>query len=294
MSKSETLAVHFSSSDLASQLTLIDLQVFKKIEPHELESCAWNKKNKNQVAPNIVAFTRRFNHVSFWVVEEVLRPDNARERIDTICHFIHVAKRLHDLNNLHSEYAILSALQSAPLFRLQKTWGLIPRKEKQTFDKLLDLFSEKNNFQLIRSHLDTLALSNCECIPYLGLYLTDLIHIDMAHPHSGGLEPPQRKTKMNNILRLLSELQQSSYSFIVDEPTCQNYLRSLKYIDELQKFVEDNQWKRSLEIEHDAKSKAATLGDESKIDPGVMQQLNLSPVKSKSCQRNRLQVKNKG
>lgn len=58
------VATGISSDDLATQLTLLDLVVFKAIRPEELSSCSWNKKNKLLVAPNVVDFTRRFNHVS--------------------------------------------------------------------------------------------------------------------------------------------------------------------------------------------------------------------------------------
>ncbi|XP_030398669.1 ras-specific guanine nucleotide-releasing factor RalGPS1-like [Gopherus evgoodei] len=80
--------------EFASQITLMDMPVFKAIQPEELASCGWNKKEKHILAANIVAFTRRFN------------------------------QKLLELNNLHSLMAVVSALQSAPIFRLTKTWAL--------------------------------------------------------------------------------------------------------------------------------------------------------------------------
>jgi len=35
-----------------------------------------------------------------------------------------ILQRLLDLNNLHSVMAVLSALQSAPVYRLLKTWSV--------------------------------------------------------------------------------------------------------------------------------------------------------------------------
>ena len=107
----------FGSEALAVQLTLIDLEIFKKLQPDELTSCSWNKKSKHEVAPNVVKFTQRFNHTSFWVIEEILKPIQSRDRVEVLNHFIHVAKKCHEHNNLHTEYAIISALQSAPIFR---------------------------------------------------------------------------------------------------------------------------------------------------------------------------------
>ena len=143
----------------------------------------------------------------------------------------------------------------------------------------------------------------------------------MAHPASGGiLEPTQRQYKMNNILRIVSELQQLLYTNLATavSPECSKYLqyvkddikniflfanfqfpcvshctfRSIRYIDELQKFIEDDQWKRSLALEpaedtssnsnstnSTTASSAATISKDSVRDPNVVPALNLSPSK---------------
>lgn len=76
--------------------------------------------------------------VNFWTQGELLRTDILKTRIEILSHFIRIAKvntnmqcmvnstfslqKLFDFNNINGCMAIIMALQSAPIYRLQKTW----------------------------------------------------------------------------------------------------------------------------------------------------------------------------
>ncbi|KAM9207050.1 ras-specific guanine nucleotide-releasing factor RalGPS1 isoform 2-T3 [Dugong dugon] len=255
--------------EFASQITLMDIPVFKAIQPEELASCGWSKKEKHSLAPNVVAFTRRFNQVSFWVVREILTAQTLKIRAEILSHFVKIAKKLLELNNLHSLMSVVSALQSAPIFRLTKTWALLNRKDKTTFEKLDYLMSKEDNYKRTREYIRSLKM--VPSIPYLGIYLLDLIYIDSAYPASGSImENEQRSNQMNNILRIIADLQVScSYDHLTTLPHVQKYLKSVRYIEELQKFVEDDNYKLSLRIEPGSSSPRLVSSKEDLTGPSA-------------------------
>uniref|UniRef100_A0A671V611 Ral GEF with PH domain and SH3 binding motif 2 n=1 Tax=Sparus aurata TaxID=8175 RepID=A0A671V611_SPAAU len=264
--------------EYAGQITLMDAPVFKAIQPEELSSCGWNKKEKHSSAPNVVAFTRRFNQTSFWVVREILHAQTLKIRAEVLSLYIRTAKKLCDMNNLHAVMAVVSALQSAPIFRLTKTWALLSRKDKATFDRLDYLMSKEDNYKRLRDFISSQSMVSC--IPYLGMYLYDLTYIDSAYPSTGSiLENEQRSNLMNNILRIISDLQRSCTYDVPVLPHVQKYLNSVRYIEELQKFVEDDNYKLSQKIEPGTSTPRANASKEDLVG----QEASASPLCGRKC-----------
>lgn len=232
--------------ELAAQLTLIDLPIFKSIKMDELVSLGnASARHRHNSCPNIAAMRRQFNQVTFWVVGQILAHESPRQRAETISQFIKTAKRLYQLNNLHSSNAVVSALLSSPIYRLDKTWHFVKKKypkEKAQFDRLTELYSDTNNYESLRKHL---ANCNLPCIPYLGMYSRDIIYINEAYQEG----TMQRTKSTSKILESIEKFQLSEYDSLVHVPDVHCCLLSNRYIDELQKFVEDENYRRSLELE---------------------------------------------
>ncbi|VDN51781.1 unnamed protein product [Dracunculus medinensis] len=241
----DVLKVKFT--DFASQITIVDVALFKAISAQELKSCAWTGKIKHVAAPNIIKFTGRFNSICLWCQREVLLCKNLSKRAQIIEHFILIANVINDnffcffltfmqsqlpqltnMNNLHSTFAIFSALQSQPIHRLSKTWNLVARRYRLLLLKMSHLFDSERNWEHLRSYLDNVSLP---CIPYLGIFLTDLSFVEVAHKNSC-LE--------------LGSVEHKKDENIILVPCIQKYLDTFRFHEELSKLVEDDLYKESL------------------------------------------------
>uniref|UniRef100_A0A8C9TV93 Ral GEF with PH domain and SH3 binding motif 2 n=1 Tax=Scleropages formosus TaxID=113540 RepID=A0A8C9TV93_SCLFO len=226
----------------------------------ELSSCGWNKKEKHSSSPNVVAFTRRFNQVSFWVVREILHAQTLKIRAEVLSLYIKTAKKLCDMNNLHAVMAVVSGLQSAPIYRLTKTWALLSRKDKASFERLEYLMSKEDNYKRLRDYISSQSMTSC--IPYLGMYLSDLTYIDsVLYTHEF---PHIALFSYHTHCKKPLLLSPTIYPPLL---TTLKYLNSVHYIEELQKFVEDDNYKLSLKIEPGTSTPRSTASREDLVGP---------------------------
>ncbi|OXB73503.1 UNVERIFIED_CONTAM: hypothetical protein H355_012470 [Colinus virginianus] len=162
----------FHSHEIAEQLTLLDAELFYKIEIPEV--LLWAKEQNEEKSPNLTQFTEHFNNMSYWVRSIIMLQEKAQDRERLLLKFIKIMKHLRKLNNFNSYLAILSALDSAPIRRLE--W------QKQTSEGLAEYCTLIDSSSSFRAYRAALADVDPPCIPYLGLILQDLTFVHLGNP----------------------------------------------------------------------------------------------------------------
>ncbi|XP_062855171.1 rap guanine nucleotide exchange factor 1 isoform X2 [Trichomycterus rosablanca] len=223
----------FRSHEIADQLTLLDAELFYKIEIPEV--LLWAKEQNEEKSPNLTQFTEHFNNMSYWVRSIIIQQEKAQDREKLLLKFIKIMKHLRKLNNFNSYLAILSALDSAPIRRLE--W------QKQTSEGLEEYCTLIDSSSSFRAYRVALADVEPPCIPYLGLILQDLTFVHLGNPDFiKGKVNFSKRWQQFNILDTMRRFQQVHYD--------------LKHNDEIVSFfndfsdhlAEEALWELSLKI----------------------------------------------
>ncbi|KAM3599646.1 uncharacterized protein V6R79_009070 [Siganus canaliculatus] len=192
----------FRSHEIADQLTLLDAELFYKIEIPEV--LLWAKEQNEEKSPNLTQFTEHFNNMSYWVRSLIIQQEKAQDREKLLLKFIKIMKHLRKLNNFNSYLAILSALDSAPIRRLE--W------QKQTSEGLEEYCTLIDSSSSFRAYRAALAEVEPPCIPYLGLILQDLTFVHLGNPDLiEGKVNFSKRWQQFNILDSMRRFQQVHY-----------------------------------------------------------------------------------
>ncbi|KAJ1060009.1 hypothetical protein K5549_004447 [Capra hircus] len=236
----------FSVDDVAEQLTLMDVELFSRLRPFECLG-------------SVRATVTQFNTVTGCVLGSVLGckgltwGHKSRDQRWIILG----DQRCRELRNFSSLRAILSALQSNPIYRLKRSWGAVSREPLSTFRKLAQIFSDENNHLSSREILSQVreatqgpqeedapagSLSSKRPpgpIPYLGTFLTDLVMLDTALPDmlKGDLINFEKRRKEWEILARIQQLQRRCQSYCLSpRPPILAALRAQHKLSEEQSY----------------------------------------------------------
>ena len=70
-------------------------------------------------------------------------------------------------------YQIVGALHNIAISRLKKAWDLVPRKEKDLFERLTELLSSLGHYKNYYTHLSKIESSEA-CLPIVPIALEDI------------------------------------------------------------------------------------------------------------------------
>uniref|UniRef100_A0A8C2AE45 Ras protein specific guanine nucleotide releasing factor 1 n=1 Tax=Cyprinus carpio TaxID=7962 RepID=A0A8C2AE45_CYPCA len=231
-----------SALEIAEQLTLLDHLVFKVIPYEEFFGQGWMKNDKNEKTPYIMKTTKHFNDISNLIATEILRSEDVTVRVAVIEKWVAVADICRCLHNYNAVLEITSSLNRSSIFRLKKTWLKVSKQTKTVIDKLQKLVSSEGRFKNLRE-----ALKNCDppCVPYLGMYLTDLAFIEEGTPNytEDNLVNFSKMRMISHIIREIRQFQQTAYK-IDYQPKAALYL-----LDGSSVMDEEGLYEASLRIE---------------------------------------------
>ncbi|KAG5659280.1 hypothetical protein KAF25_000482 [Fusarium avenaceum] len=168
----------FDPLELARQLTIKQMNIFSSILPEELLASQW-MKNGGVDAPNVKAMSSLSTDLSNLVAETILQQQEVKKRAQVIKQWIKIAHQCLELHNYDGLMAIICSLNSSTISRLRKTWDAISSKRKDMLQNLQDLVEPSQNNKVLRTRLHDHVPP---CLPFLGMYLTDLTFVDIGNP----------------------------------------------------------------------------------------------------------------
>lgn len=167
----------FDPLELARQFTIIESRIFCSIDPEELLALEWTKKTDSR-AINIKAMSTLSTDLANLVADTVLQLEDAKKRALVIKQWVKIGMKCLELNNYDSLMAIICSLNSSMVLRLKRTWELVSAKTKARLEELKAVVEVGKNYAVLRQRLQNHV---APCIPFVGIYLTDLTFVDVGN-----------------------------------------------------------------------------------------------------------------
>jgi len=209
------------AQEIAQQLTLIEHRLYAKIRVQE----CWEWGRTGGMLHD---FTSTHDKLASWVKASILNLPHVAKRAEVVDFWITCAEECRAINNISSMHAIVNALSSHVISRLDQTWA--HTTQAAVLDNLLAFANPANRFAAYRA-----AIRACQipCVPYIGMWLTEIAQINDRDPDTvssnnrdlaiSSLINFAKRAKWYDILEQMLRFQNKPYTFM-DVPHTMEYI----------------------------------------------------------------------
>ncbi|XP_025265374.1 uncharacterized protein LOC112638239 [Camponotus floridanus] len=194
-----------NSTILATQLTMIDRDLFVRIPATEIEILIHQRSSRN--APNVGAWIAFSHRIACLTVSEILAIKQLDMRTRIMARFINAADKCFALGNFQSCRSILAGLQAPPIYRLRRSWSYLRTHHANRYETMEKLSKIYRNPRCSKYQRVWIAAERSPpCMPYVGHFLIKVLGLNGLREIQANFVPSSTKKQSSTQIGTLESI----------------------------------------------------------------------------------------